>query len=184
MNMLLTYNGTPVRLINDQLNMTDMWKASGSPANQEPWNWSRKEGAQFIEFIAESHNLTVGQVMKSKPGKNGGTVAHWQIGLAYAKYLSPEFHAWCNVAVRDRMEGVFSAANPEDLRIKAQKSETASLNALTRTLGEVRRTMGIRAAAKVAPALLAKIGVTVAAEDSNTLDQGELDFPANGESRP
>ena len=31
--------------------------------------------------------------------------AHWQIGIAYAKYLSPEFHVWCNTVVRDRMEG-------------------------------------------------------------------------------
>ena len=32
-------------------------------------------------------------------------MAHWQIALAYAKYLSPEFHMWCNTVVRERMEG-------------------------------------------------------------------------------
>jgi hypothetical protein len=29
-------------------------------------------------------------------GRTGGTFAHPVIGLAYAKYLSPEFHIWCN----------------------------------------------------------------------------------------
>ena len=38
-------------------------------------------------------------------GGEWNTWAHWQIGLAYAKYLSPEFHMWCNEVIRDRMEG-------------------------------------------------------------------------------
>lgn len=31
-----------------------------------------------------------------KKGRYGGTFAHPLIGLAYAQYLSPEFHIWCN----------------------------------------------------------------------------------------
>nr|WP_274704718.1 KilA-N domain-containing protein [Aquabacter cavernae] len=54
-----------------------------------------------MDHVAISHNLTVGQVMTTKRGKGGGTYAHWQIGLAYAKYLSPEFHMWRNTAVRE-----------------------------------------------------------------------------------
>ena len=37
-------------------------------------------------------------------GNKGGTWAHWQLALAYAKYLSPEFHTWCNGVVRNAME--------------------------------------------------------------------------------
>lgn len=41
----------------------------------------------------------------TRGGRAPGTWAHWQIALAYAKYLSPEFHIWCNTVVRDRMNG-------------------------------------------------------------------------------
>lgn len=101
----LIYAGALIRDRGEMLCLTDMWKASGSPENREPWNWSRFEGQRFIEAVAELHNLSDTQVMTSKQGKNGGTWAHWQIGLAYAKYLSPEFHIWCNTVVRERMEG-------------------------------------------------------------------------------
>jgi hypothetical protein len=50
----------------------------------------------------------VERIYKSKRGgrgKGGETVAHWQIGLAYAKYLNPQFHMWCNEVVRAHMEG-------------------------------------------------------------------------------
>jgi hypothetical protein len=36
-------------------------------------------------------------VLETKRGYGGGTFAYWQIALAYAKYLSPEFyrgHGW------------------------------------------------------------------------------------------
>lgn len=101
----LVYNGVDISAKAEKLSLTDMWKASGSPLSKEPWNWSRKEGASFIDAVAISHNLPHGQVMTTKKGKGGSTFAHWQIGLAYAKYLSPEFHMWCNSVVRERMEG-------------------------------------------------------------------------------
>jgi hypothetical protein len=50
--------------------------------------------------------------LETEPGRNGGTWAHWQIALAYAKYLSPEFHMWCNTVVRAHMEGRTHAATP------------------------------------------------------------------------
>ena len=37
-------------------------------------------------------------------GRRGGTWAHWQLALSYARYLSPEFHLWCNTVVRAAME--------------------------------------------------------------------------------
>jgi len=40
----------------------------------------------------------------TKEGRSGGTWAHWQIGMAYAKYLSPALHAWFNSIVRAHME--------------------------------------------------------------------------------
>ena len=40
-------------------------------------------------------------LLKIKRGRGGGTWAHWQLGLAYTKYLSPEFHIWCNEAIKE-----------------------------------------------------------------------------------
>lgn len=106
----LVYKGEIITQKSEALSLTDMWKANGAPENREPYNWARKEGVSFIEAVALAHNLTMEQVMTKKRGKGGATFAHWQIGLAYAKYLSPEFHMWCNQVVRERMEGVKAPA--------------------------------------------------------------------------
>lgn len=100
----LVYSGTPIGERDEMLCLTDMWRAAGAPENKRPAEWQRYEGAQFVEFIAESLNMGTAHIWVSERGQHGGTWAHWQIGLAYAKYLSPEFHAWCNEVVRAHME--------------------------------------------------------------------------------
>ena len=102
---VLTYEGAMIGQRDQMLSLTDMWRAAKSPEHREPYEWARKEGSEFIGFIAEMHNTPIGRIMIAKRGKGGSTFAHWQIALAYAKYLSPEFHAWCNTVVRERMEG-------------------------------------------------------------------------------
>jgi hypothetical protein len=61
-----------------------------------PGDWSREAGAQFIEFVAENLNTRKTGIYKTARGKGGGTFAHWQIALAYAKYLSPKLHMQVN----------------------------------------------------------------------------------------
>lgn len=102
----LVYNGEIIHQRDEMVSLTDMWKASGSDPARAPAEWQRSADAQrFIEFLAETHNMGDSHVIAVKRGKGGGTFAHWQVGLAYAKYLSPEFHMWCNTVVRERMEG-------------------------------------------------------------------------------
>lgn len=109
----LVFNGVQIHDRKDDLCLTDMWKAQGSDPARKPSEWLRQEGAaRFIEFLAESMGCAevgkshFGLVKVQKGGsERGATFAHWQIGLAYAKYLSPEFHMWCNTVVRERMEG-------------------------------------------------------------------------------
>lgn len=138
----LVYNGTEIRAVGERLNLTDMWKAAGAEQSRKPAEWLRSADAvRFIEFLAEtlnvgnphneenqrhtaetgnSHlgleNLKVrnSHLFQFAKGRSGSTVAHWQIGLAYAKYLSPEFHMWCNTVVRERMEGK-AVGIPDDL---------------------------------------------------------------------
>lgn len=110
----LEYGGITIRSDGnnrEMLNLTDMWKACGSDPNKRPNDWIRKEGAQFIEFIGENVKGAQGPlelIRTDRGGKSPGTWAHWQIGMAYAKYLSHEFHAYCNRIVRAHMEGSIS----------------------------------------------------------------------------
>lgn len=100
---MLTYNGQPIALSGEMLNLTDMWRAAGADDAKRPANWARKEGREFIAHVGDILNMPQGHI-QTKRGAGGSTVAHWHIGLAYAKYLSPDFHVWCNTVVRDRME--------------------------------------------------------------------------------
>lgn len=90
-----------IRDRNEMLSLTDMWKAHGGDLARQPSNWlASAEAKNFIEVLNPGNSGII-----TKRGKNGGTYAHWQIAMAYAKYLSPEFHMWCNEVVRERMEG-------------------------------------------------------------------------------
>lgn len=95
---------------NDLISLTDLWKASGNNRFGNPHEWSRKEGSPFIDFISKKLNTPVSRIIKTTRGKGGGTWAHWQIALAYAKYLSPELHLYVNQVFKERLE---EDANPE-----------------------------------------------------------------------
>lgn len=100
------YNGVSIRNRSERLNLTDMWKASGSPSGRGPADWlALTSTAEFVEHVALIAGNPGNMLTETKVGRAGGTWSHWQIGLAYAKYLSPEFHMWCNTVVRERMEG-------------------------------------------------------------------------------
>jgi KilA-N domain len=103
---LLTYCGTRIRDRDETLCLTDMWRAAGADTSKRPVNWLGSADAKnFAEFLAESLNVRISDlVIIERGGREPGTWAHWQIGMAYAKYLSPEFHAWCNQVVRSHME--------------------------------------------------------------------------------
>lgn len=96
---------------NEKASMTDLWKAAGSPSNQEPWRWLETEQAKnFIPAVEQKYNLAKNEVIKTKKGKSGGTWGHWQVALTYAQYLSPDLHAFCNQIVGERVQ---EEQNPE-----------------------------------------------------------------------
>lgn len=103
-NLTLAYNGQDIRNRAEMLCLTDMWKAAGASRSQNPNNWIRFEGASFVEAVALAHNASLARIIETKKGKNGATFAHWQIAIAYAKYLNHDFHMWCNSVVRAHME--------------------------------------------------------------------------------
>jgi hypothetical protein len=53
------------------------------------------------------------------------------------------------------------------------KAKTAALNAASRVVGEVRKSLGVRAAARAAPGIFAMVGVDLPLKEP---EQGELDL--------
>lgn len=99
--------GIPINLNprTQMVNLTNMWKASGGVAAKRVPRWLQRDSVQqFIETVGEKLNVPEMVLLKSTKGRYGGTYAHYQIALAYAKYLSPEFHMWANEVLMERLE--------------------------------------------------------------------------------
>lgn len=98
----IEFNGQTIHIA-EEMNLTEMWKASKKSRSHGPTEWTRFAGAEFIKSFGDNtgsaRNLT-----RAQRGRNGGTFAHWQIGMAYAQYLSPELHRICNQMVKDFVE--------------------------------------------------------------------------------
>lgn len=97
----LIIGGTPIRTNDASLvSLTDIYAAAEAAGcaegKQDPRQWKRREGEQFIAFVAENLNVSQRHIYVGTKGKGGGTFAHWQIALAYAKYLSPALHMQVN----------------------------------------------------------------------------------------
>ncbi|WP_226576520.1 KilA-N domain-containing protein [Acuticoccus sediminis] len=121
----LDYNGRPICGRADMLSLTDMWKAAGAPPDKRPAEWLRHDGTkEFVECVAATVNVGKAHILEGQRGRAGGTWAHWQIGLAYAKYLSPEFHIWCNEIVRSVMAQTAATAAeiPADLHEQIERT--------------------------------------------------------------
>jgi hypothetical protein len=108
----LVINGTGIRCTDNKLvNLTDIWKAGGGQNHKKPSLWlNSSEGTAFVEKLKGRKD----DLLKITRGRFGGTFAHWQIALAYAKYLSPEFHIHCNNIIRRFVE---EEQNPDRILI-------------------------------------------------------------------
>lgn len=112
-NSLVTpeFHGATIRLedTENMMCLTDMWKASGSSSTKKPIIFLRQE--PIVELIGQIKKVTPHHLLvKSEKGRTGGTWAHVKIALAYAKFLSPEFHLWALQVIQDRIE---EDQNPE-----------------------------------------------------------------------
>lgn len=75
-------------------NLTAMWRAAGCPKNNRPASWMRTQ--QYQDFvsalsIALDGSIVVEDHSLGQSGRGGGSWAHWQIAVEYARYLSPVF---------------------------------------------------------------------------------------------
>jgi hypothetical protein len=79
------------------INLNQIWKASSESITRDPRHWLESgDVKKFIEQLTKELNVGIFDILKTKRGKGGGTWAHWQIALAYAKYLNPELHIAVN----------------------------------------------------------------------------------------
>lgn len=118
-SVAFSYDGTDILFDENRLvSLTDMWRAAGSPEEKKPNDWaSTPQGKGFIANLRASLNAGKSGIWKSTRGKHsGGTWAHWQIGLAYAKYLSHKFHRLVNEAFKEWAE---EKADPD---LKAERA--------------------------------------------------------------
>lgn len=117
---LLVIGGKKIQTNVDGLvSLTDMYNAAcangWAEGKRNPSDWSIEAGADFIEFVANNLNTQKAGIYKTTRVKGGGTFAHWQIALAYAKYLSPELHMQVNeVYARYKTGDVTLAADIAD----------------------------------------------------------------------
>ena len=94
---VVIFGDKEIAIKDEMFNLTQMHKAVNGTASQRPANWAQREGATFIDHIkAKYENRTLVEAKRGGRPGNAGTWAHWQIALAYAKYLSHDFHAWAN----------------------------------------------------------------------------------------
>lgn len=110
---LLSFNGFDLSPDeNGNLNLTNFWRAAGCPHKKEPGIWKNQKGnKEFIAHILNTHKKGGLPIIVSKAGRHGGgTVAHPQIALAYAKFLNHELHALVNSTFFER---VAEEKNPE-----------------------------------------------------------------------
>ncbi|MBM7322402.1 KilA-N domain-containing protein [Agrobacterium sp. S2] len=124
----LSYNGHVITDKGDMLSLTDMWKANGSDPARQPSNWlASADAKRFIDAlnVLEPGNSGV-QTKKGGRGIGGSSYGHWQIGMAYAKYLDPNFHMWCNIQVRAVMEGKAAGAIPTGVLDQIRRTEGIS----------------------------------------------------------
>jgi hypothetical protein len=75
------------------VNLTDMWKAAGSPPHKYPALWLRTQLA--IELVEALTSIMRGaHIIETHRGRWGGTWVIPNLAIAYAKHLSPHFHTW------------------------------------------------------------------------------------------
>ncbi|QGA55859.1 KilA-N domain-containing protein [Brucella sp. 2280] len=123
----LVYNGHDITVKAEMLSLTDMWKAAGSDPQKAPAKWRDLPSARaFIEHVEFTIGKSDTELVRTViGGRKPGTWAHWQIGMAYAKYLDHDFHMWCNQVVRERMEGksVSTANLPDEVLELIRRSD-------------------------------------------------------------
>jgi hypothetical protein len=95
----------------EEVNLTDLWKAVGSPDYKDPEHWTRLDNTQeLINAATRFLNTLPEGILKTKRGKGGGTWTHRIVAVSYAGYLSADLQVWINEIFLERLK---EEANPD-----------------------------------------------------------------------
>jgi hypothetical protein len=105
---LMTYEGVPVAFEQDcsAVCLTDIWRAAGSPENNDPSKWLGQTQARELvaQYLRENPITLPEGNWTSRAGQYGGVWRPKEIALAYAQYLSPALYLACNRFVLNRSQ--------------------------------------------------------------------------------
>jgi hypothetical protein len=124
----LTIGSHAIRRDGDLWCITDMWRAAGAPKGHRPVDYLRTaEFRTFAEFIATSADVLNSHVCKTRKIQGGGeTWTHWQLAMAYAKWISHPFHASVNDVYRAYTAGEIVGRDPEAIRLTLRMNALAA----------------------------------------------------------
>ena len=108
------YNDFAIELdCGDKLvDLTGLWEMAGSTENNKPNDWrDTNNGSEFIFALEKNLKVSLDKILKiEKKGCKTNIWGHWQIALAYSKYLDPQLHIQVNEWVRQYLR---EEKNPE-----------------------------------------------------------------------
>lgn len=111
---------------NQRGNLANMHRASGEPDTKAPKHWTGQDQAQeFIAALAAQEKVSPDYLLASIPGRAGGSWAHWQICVEYARYLSPAFAIRWNEYARRYLEQQAYRPMPQPIAIPSPLSDIA-----------------------------------------------------------
>lgn len=90
----LNYEGHQIHIRNEMLSLTDFWKAVGRPKNKSAPQWMQLP--ETVNLIMKLEAALKNKVPLIETDEAAGTFAHWQIALAYAKFLSTDLEMHIN----------------------------------------------------------------------------------------
>lgn len=103
LQVILNHNGVDIVADDEKfVSLTEIWKASGSDNAKTPARYLRNDHAsEFISSLARNLKVQICTLTKVRRGKHlGGTWGHWQVAMAYAKWVNPDFHQAVNEGFR------------------------------------------------------------------------------------
>jgi hypothetical protein len=119
---LITFDKT-----NNLVSLNQLWKAANSPKGKDPRRWLElDQSAEFIFALEKKLNVNLNDILKTVRGRGGGRWGHWQIALAYAKYLDPNLHIQVNEWARRYVEEDIEPEKGIDRAIKNWKRQGKS----------------------------------------------------------
>lgn len=103
----LSYNGSPItqREIDGYVNATEMAKAN----NTRFVDWTENSQAkEYLKALRESISADFGTndelIIVQGFGANKSTWVHPLVAIAFAQWISPKFHVWCNQHIKTLLE--------------------------------------------------------------------------------